>query len=109
MKSQSSQALWTAIITYCLSEAGRKAARQLGGSGAYHQNVSGTITLNERQLFQCSSEGMMTVVFNQVEFDRPQTFEALLSLLRSRQSRLYEIKALIEAEAFADYLFHGFA
>jgi hypothetical protein len=109
MKSQSSQAPRTAIITYCLSEAGRKAAMEVGGSGAYHQNVWGPITLNEQQLFDHSSDGVMSVVFNQVEFDEPQNFEALLTLLRARQARLYEIKALIEAEAIADQLFHGFA
>jgi hypothetical protein len=109
MKSQSGQAPATAIITYCLSETGRKAARKLGGSGAYHQNVSGPITLTEQQLFQRSAEGVMSVVFNQVEFDQPQSFEALLTLLQARQARLHEIKALIEAEAMADHLFHGFA
>lgn len=51
----------------------------------------------------------MSVVFNQVEFDQPQSFEALLTLLQARQARLHEIKALIEAEAMADHLFHGFA
>ena len=32
-----------ATITYCLSETGRERALNMGGSGAYHQNVSGPI------------------------------------------------------------------
>ena len=40
-----------AVITYCLSETGRKASRQTGGSGSYHQNVSGVIASSELPLF----------------------------------------------------------
>ena len=104
--SQSERGPLIATITYCLSEAGRKASVTSGGSGAYHQNVSGLITPDEERLFHRNPEGVVSVVFNQMEFDEPQRFEDLLETLRERQTRLDTIKALIEAEAIADDAFN---
>lgn len=94
-----------AIITYCLSETGRKASLKDGGSGSYHQNVSGLIASYELPLFNCSDDGVISVVFNQVEFDDPQDFADLLAHLRKRRERLSAIRTLIEAEAIAETAF----
>jgi hypothetical protein len=56
-------------------------------------------------LFNCSLGGVISVVFNQVEFDGPQGFAKLLASLRERRGRLSVIKTLIEAEAIADSAF----
>ena len=94
-----------ATITYCLNETGRKVCLKKGGSGSYHQNVSGVITHSDLPLFNCSLGGIISVVFNQVEFDAPQDFAKLLASLRERRERLSVIKTLIEAEAIAESAF----
>jgi hypothetical protein len=94
-----------ATITYCLNETGRKVCIKAGGSGSYHQNVSGVIGRCDLPLFNCSLSGVISVVFNQVEFDGPQNFATLLASLRERRGRLWVIKTLIEAEAIAESAF----
>ena len=94
-----------ATITYCLNATGRKACIKAGGSGSYHQNVSGVIARYDLPLFNCSLGGVISVVFNQVEFDGPQDFGTLLVSLRERRERLSIIKTLIEAESIAESAF----
>jgi hypothetical protein len=96
---------FVAIITYCLSETGRKGCVKAGRSGSYYQNVSGEIAPRDLPLFNCSLGGVISVVFNQVEFDGPQDFAALLGCLRERRERFSVIKTLIEAEAIAESAF----
>jgi hypothetical protein len=93
-----------ATITYCLSEAGRKASAKAGGSGSYHQNVSGAIDFSDLPLFDCA-DGVISIVFNQVEFNGLQDFASLLGHLRKRRERLSAIRTLIEAEAIAERAF----
>jgi hypothetical protein len=107
MVSRFEQQTFAATVTYCLSEVGRKLSLKVSGSGSYHQNVSGLITPDDLGLFQRHPNGLVSVVFNQIEFDKPQRFEALLKLLRKRQGRLCNIRVLIEAEAVADRAFGG--
>jgi len=97
--------LIVAIITYCLSEAGRKASAETGGSGSYHQNISGVIDFSDLPLFDCADNGVISIVFNQVEFNSPQNFASLLGHLRKRRERLSAIRTLIEAEAIAERAF----
>ena len=94
-----------AIITYCLSEAGRKASAKAGGSGSYHQNVSGVIDFSDLPLFDCADDGVISIVFNQVEFNGLQEFASLLEHLRQRRERFSAIRTLIEAEAIAERAF----
>jgi hypothetical protein len=95
----------TATITYCLSETGRERSVKSGGSGAYHRNVSGPIGPEEVRLFKVSPDGYISLVFNVMEFDKPQTFSTLLTHLRKRHRRLSSIKVLMEAEALAQEVF----
>ena len=94
-----------ATITYCLSEAGRKASAKAGRSGSYHQNVSGVIDFSDLPLFDCADDGVISIVFNQVEFNGLQDFASLLGHLRKRRERLSAIRTLIEAEAIAERAF----
>ena len=87
-----------ATITYCLSETGRERSVKAGGSGAYHRNVSGPIAPVDTRLFQMTSDGYVSAVFNVMEFDRPQSFETLLAHLRARHHRLSAIRIALEAE-----------
>jgi hypothetical protein len=87
-----------ATITYCLSETGRERSVKAGGSGAYHQNVSGPIVPEDVRLFQMTQDGYVSAVFNVMEFDEPQAFGTLLAHLRARHRRLSTIRALLEAE-----------
>ena len=96
-----------ATITYCLGESGRKASLKAWGSGAYHQNVSGIIVPDELPLFSCSPDGTISVVFNQMEFDEPQTFTDILQYLKERRERFLKIKVLMEAEAIAETAFEA--
>jgi hypothetical protein len=89
------------IITYCLSETGRRASLRRGGSASYHQNIAGPIEPYDMRLFHCSSGGVLSVVVNQVEFDGPQSFIDLLVYVRQRRQRLSAIRTLMEAEAIA--------
>ena len=91
----------TATITYCLSETGRERSVKAGGSGAYHQNVSGPIASLDARLFQMTSDGYISAVFNVMEFDGPQSFETLLAHLRARHHRLSAIRVALEAETIA--------
>lgn len=95
----------TATITYCLSETARERSVKSGGSGAYHRNVSGAIAPEEGNLFNVSPDGYISAVFNVMEFDKPQTFNALLTHLRKRHRRLSTIRILMEAEAVAQEAF----
>lgn len=90
-----------ATITYCLSETGRERSVKAGGSGAYHQNVSGPIAPADARLFQVTSDGYVSAVFNVMEFDEPQPFETLLMQLRARHHRLSAIRLALEAETTA--------
>ncbi len=90
-----------ATITYCLSEEGRERALKMGGSGAYHQNVSGPIAPADARLFQVADDGYVSAVFNVIEFDGPQSFETLLGQLRARHHRLSAIRLALEAETTA--------
>ena len=90
-----------ATITYCLSETGRERSVKAGGSGAYHQNVSGPIAPADARLFQMSSDGYVSVIFNVMEFDEPQLFATLLAHLRARHHRLSAIRVALEAETTA--------
>jgi hypothetical protein len=94
-----------ATITYCLSEAGRNASAKAGGSGSYHQNVSGVIDFSDLPLFDCADNGVISIVFNQVEFNGPQDFASLLGHLRKRRERFSAIRTLIEAEVIAEGAF----
>ena len=94
-----------ATITYCLNATGRKVCMKGGGSGSYHQNISGVIARCDLPLFNYSLGGVISVVLNQMEFDGPQDFAKLLASLRKRRERLSVIKTLIEAEAIADSAF----
>ena len=87
----------TATITYCLSETGRERSVKAGGSGVYHQNVSGPIAPADDRLFQVTPGGDISVVFNVIEFDEPQSFEGLLMQLRARHHRLSAIRLALEA------------
>jgi len=87
-----------ATITYCLSEEGRERAVEAGGSGAYHQNVSGPIAPADARLFQVTPGGEVSAVFNVMEFDEPQSFETLLMQLRARHHRLSAIRLALETE-----------
>lgn len=95
----------TATITYCLSDTARERSVKSGGSGAYHRNVSGPIAPDEVKLFNVSPDGYISVVFNVMEFDTPQTFNKLLTRLRERHRRLSSIRVLMEAEAVAQEAF----
>ena len=90
-----------ATITYCLSETGRERSVEAGGSGAYHQNVSGPIAPADARLFHVTDAGYVSAVFSVVEFDRPQSFETLLVHLRARHHRLSAIRVALEAETTA--------
>ena len=90
-----------ATITYCLSETGRERSVEAGGSGAYHQNVSGPIAPADARLFQMTSDGYVSAVFNVMEFDGLQPFETLLAHLRARHHRLSAIRVALEAETTA--------
>jgi hypothetical protein len=90
-----------ATITYCLSEKGRDRVVKAGGSGSYHQNVSGPIAAADARLFQVTPGGDASAVFNVIEFDEPQSFEALLAQLRARRHRLSAIRLALEAETTA--------
>jgi hypothetical protein len=90
-----------ATITYCLSETGRERAVEAGGSGAYHRNVSGPIAPADDRLFQVTDDGHVSAVFNVIEFNEPQSFEALLAQLRARHHRLSAIRLALEAETAA--------
>ena len=94
-----------AIITYCVSEAGRKASAKACGSGSYLQNVSGVIDFFDLPLFDCADDGVISIVFNQVEFNGPQDFASLLGHLRKRRERFSAIRTLIEAEVIAEGAF----
>jgi hypothetical protein len=94
-----------ATITYCLSEAGRRADVKAGGSGSYYQNVSGLIAPSELTLFTSRPDGMISVVLSQQEFNGPQAFGELLERLRERKERFSLIKILMEAEAIAESAF----
>ncbi len=93
------------IITYCLSETGRKASLRRGGSASYHQNIVGPIGPSDLRLFHCAPGGVLSVVVNQVEFDGPQNFVDLLVYVRERHQRLSAIRTLMEAEAIAAIAF----
>ena len=93
------------IITYCLSETGRKASLRRGGSGSYHQNIAGPIEPYDMRLFHCAPGGVLSVVLTHVEFDGPQNFMDLLAYVRERRQRLSTIKTLMEAEAIAAIAF----
>ena len=88
-------------ITYCLSETGRERSVKAGGSGSYHQNVSGPIASADARLFQMTSDGYVSAVFNVMEFDGPQPFATLLAHLRARHYRLSAIRVALEAETTA--------
>jgi hypothetical protein len=88
-------------ITYCLSETGRERSVKAGGSGAYHQNVSGPIAPVDARLFQVTPGGDVSAVFNVMEFDEPQSFETLLMHLRARHHRLSAIRLALEAATTA--------
>jgi hypothetical protein len=90
-----------ATITYCLSETGRERSVKVGGSGAYHQNVSGAIAPVDDRLFQVTPGGDISAIFNVIEFDEPQSFETLLMQLRARHHRLSAIRFALEAETTA--------
>lgn len=90
-----------ATITYCLSETGRERSVKAGGSGAYHQNVFGPIAPADDRLFQVTSGGDISAVFNVIEFNEPQSFETLLMQLRARHHRLSAIRLALEAETAA--------
>ena len=90
-----------AAITYCLSETGREQSVKTGGSGAYHQNVSGPIAPADARLFHVTDAGYVAAVFNVMEFDGPQSFETLLAHLRARHHRLSAIRIALEAETTA--------
>ena len=90
-----------ATITYCLSETGRERSVKAGGSGAYHQNVSGPIASVDARLFQVTTDGYVSAVFNVMEFDGPQSFETVLAHLRVRHHRLSAIRIALEAETTA--------
>jgi len=90
-----------ATITYCLSETGRERSVKAGGSGAYHQNVSGPIAAVDARLFPVTLGGDVSAVFNVMEFDEPQFFETLLMQLRARHHRLSAIRLALEAETTA--------
>ena len=90
-----------ATITYCLSETGCERSVKTGGSGAYHQNVSGPIAPADARLFQVTPGGDVSAVFNVMEFDEPQSFETLLTHLRARHHRLSAIRLALEAETTA--------
>jgi hypothetical protein len=94
-----------ATITYCLSDTGRGKSVTLGGSGAYHQNACGPIVPEDLPLFNVTSEGDISAVFNLIEFHSLQTFPTLLTLLRERYRRLSLIRSLIEAETIAQAAF----
>jgi len=104
-KDRVDEPMIVAIITYCLSETGRKASAETGGSGSYHQNVSGVIDFSDVPLFDCADDGVISIVFNQEEFNGPQDFASLLGHLRKRRERLSAIRTLIEAEAIAERAF----
>jgi hypothetical protein len=87
-----------ATITYCLSKTGRERLVKAGGSGAYHQNVSGPIAAADARLFWVTDDGHASAVFNVIEFSEPQSFEALLAQLRARHHRLSAIRLALEAE-----------
>ncbi len=93
------------IITYCLSEIGRRASLRRGGSASYHQNIAGPIEPHDMHLFHCTPEGVLSVVVNQVEYDGPQNFVDLLVYVRERHQRLSAIRTLMEAEAIAAIAF----
>jgi hypothetical protein len=93
------------IITYCLSETGRRVSLRLGMSASYHQNIAGPIEPYDMRLFQCTVEGVFSVVVNYVEFDGPQSFIDLLVYVRERRQRLSAIRTLMEAEAIAAIAF----
>jgi len=90
-----------ATITYCLNETGRERSVKAGGSGAYHQNVSGPIAPADARLFHVIPGGDVSAVFNVIEFDEPQSFETLLVQLRARHHRLSAIRLALEVEATA--------
>ena len=90
-----------ATITYCLSETGREQSVKAGGSGAYHQNVSGPIAPADARLFHVTDAGHVSAVFNVMEFDGPQPFATLLAHLRARHHRLSAIRVALEAETTA--------
>ena len=46
-----------ATITYCLSEEGRERVVKMGGSGAYHRNVSGPVASVDARLFEVGPDG----------------------------------------------------
>jgi hypothetical protein len=94
-----------AIITYCLSETGRRVSLRRGGSASYHQNIAGPIKPEDIRLFHCTPEGVLSVVVNQIEFDGPQNFIDLLVYVRERRQRLSTIRTLMEAEAIAAIAF----
>src|SRR5512132_2657985 len=93
------------IITYCLSEIGRRASLRRGGSVSYHQNIAGRIEPCDMGLFHRAPGGVLSVVVNQVEFDGPQNFIDLLVYVRERRQRLSAIRTLMEAEAIAAIAF----
>ena len=93
------------IITYCLSETGRRTSVRRGGSASYHQNLAGLIEPCDMRLFHGAPGDVLSVVVNHIEFDRPQTFTDLLVYLRERHERLSEIRILMEAEAIAAIAF----
>ena len=93
------------IITYCLSETGRRASLRHGGSASYHQNIAGPIEPHDMRLFRRAPGGVLSVVVNQVEFDDPQNFIDLLVYVRERRQRLSAIRTLMEAEAIAAMAF----
>ena len=90
-----------ATITYCLSETGRERSVKAGGSGVYHQNVSGPVAPADARLFQVIPGGDISAVFNVIEFDEPQSFETLLMQLRARHHRLSAIRLALETETTA--------
>ena len=79
-----------------MSETGRERSVKVGGSGSYHQNAFGPIVPADARLFQMSSDGYVSAVFNVMEFDGPQPFAALLAHLRARHHRLSAIRIALE-------------
>lgn len=105
MDSRTPEQPLIATITYCLSETGRERSIKQGGSGAYHQNVSGPILPEDLAIFDRTPDGEITLVFNVVEFHGLQPFSNVLKYVRERHRRRSAIKALMEAEGIAQSAF----
>ena len=68
--------------------------------GAFNVSI-----VSDLPLFDCADDGVISIVFNQVEFNGPQDFASLLGHLRKRRERFSAIRTLIEAEVIAEGAF----